>query len=82
VDNQQNIALRNGLIVQADRAVQQAAIELSLYHRNDSGHPLLARRSRMRPVPQPVEPTIDVYQQSLARASSSRLPRASTRSRR
>jgi outer membrane protein TolC len=72
VDNQQNIALRNGLIVQADRAVQQAAIELSLYHRNDSGHPLLARRSRMRPVPQPVEPTIDVYQQSLARASSAR----------
>jgi len=72
VDNQQNIALRNGLIVQADRAVQQASIELSLYHRNDSGHPLLARRSRMRPVPQPVEPTIDVYQQSLARASSAR----------
>jgi len=72
VDNQQNIALRNGLIVQADRAVQQAAIELSLYHRNDSGYPLLARRSRMRPVPQPVEPTIDVYQQSLARASSAR----------
>jgi len=72
VDNQQNIALRNGLIVQADRAMQQASIELSLYHRDEGGQPLLARRSRMRSVPAPVEPTIDVYQQSLARASASR----------
>ena len=72
VDNQQNIALRNGLIVQADRAMQQASIELSLYHRNESGQPLLARRSRMRPVPMPEEPTIDLYEQSLARASSAR----------
>ncbi len=72
VDNQQNIALRNGLIVQADRAMQQASIELSLYHRDDGGRPLLARSSRMRPVPMPVEPTIEIYEQSLARASASR----------
>jgi outer membrane protein TolC len=72
VDNQQNIALRNGLIVQADRAVQQSSIELSLYHRDEGGQPLLARRSRMRPVPAPVEPTIEVYEQSLARASAAR----------
>ena len=72
VDNQQNIALRNGLIVQADRAMQQASIELSLYHRDQSGQPLLARRSRMRPVPMPAEPTIELYEQSLARASASR----------
>jgi outer membrane protein, heavy metal efflux system len=72
VDNQQNIALRNGLIVQADRAMQQASIELSLYHRDDGGRPLLARRSRMRPVPMPAEPTIEIYEQSLARASASR----------
>lgn len=72
VDNQQNIALRNGLIVQADRAMQQASIELSLYHRDEGGQPLLARRSRMRPVPMPVEPTIELYEQSLARASSAR----------
>jgi outer membrane protein TolC len=72
VDNQQNIALRNGLIVQADRAMQQASIELSLYHRDNGGRPLLARRSRMRPVPMPAEPTIELYEQSLARASASR----------
>jgi outer membrane protein TolC len=72
VDNQQNIALRNGLIVQADRAVQQASIEMSLYHRDTSGRPLLARRSRMRPLPAPVEPTVETYEQSLARASAAR----------
>ena len=72
VDNQQNIALRNGLIVQADRAMQQASIELSLYHRDEGGQPLLARRSRMRPVPTPVEPTIELYERSLTRASAAR----------
>jgi outer membrane protein TolC len=39
IDNQQNIALRNGIVIQADRAVQQAAIDLSLYHRDPSGKP-------------------------------------------
>ena len=72
IDNQQNIALRNGLVVQADRAVQQAAIDLSLYHRDASGRPLLARRARMRPVPQPVKPSIELYQQALSRALGAR----------
>jgi outer membrane protein TolC len=72
VDNQQNIAFRNGLLVQTDRAVQQAAIELSLYHRDPSGRPLLARRSRMRRLPEPIKPTITLYQDSLARALGAR----------
>jgi outer membrane protein TolC len=72
VDNQQNIALRNSLLVQTDRAMQQAAIELSLYYRDSSGRPLLARRSRMRSLPQPVQPTIAVYEESLSRALGSR----------
>ena len=72
IDNQQNIALRNGIVIQADRAVQQAAIDLSLYHRDPSGRPLLAGRARMRPVPMPVKPTVELYQQSLARALGSR----------
>jgi outer membrane protein, heavy metal efflux system len=72
VDNQQNIALRNGIVIQADRAVQQAAIDLSLYHRDPSGKPLLAGRPRMQPVPLPVKPTIELYQQSLARAYGAR----------
>jgi len=72
IDNQQNIALRNGLVVQAERAMQQAAIDLSLYHRDPSGRPLLARRSRMRAVPEPVQPSVLLYQESLARAMASR----------
>jgi len=73
VDNQQNIALRNGIVIQADRAVQQAAIDLSLYHRDPSGRPLLAGRPRMRLVPTPVKPTIELYQQSLSRPEFQRL---------
>ncbi|MFM7248754.1 MAG: TolC family protein [Planctomycetaceae bacterium] len=72
VDNQQNIAFRNGILVQADRAVQQAAIDLSLYHRDPSGRPLLARRARMRPVPKPVPPPLSLYEEALARALRSR----------
>ncbi len=72
IDNQQNIALRNGIVIQADRAMQQAAIDLSLYHRDASGKPLLARRTRMRPVPMPVQPSVELYEQSLARAMGSR----------
>ena len=72
VDNQQNIALRNGMLVQADRAVQQTAIDLSLFHRDAAGRPLLARRVRMRPVPQPVQPTMAIYEQALARALGAR----------
>ncbi|MFM7205306.1 MAG: TolC family protein [Planctomycetaceae bacterium] len=72
VDNQQNIALRNGIVVQADRAVQQSTIELSLYHRDQGGRPLLARRRRMQPVPQPVRPTVALYEESLARAFGAR----------
>ena len=72
VDNQQNIAQRNGMLVQADRAIQQSAIDLSLFHRDASGRPLLARRVRMRPVPQPIRPTIAIYEQSLSRALGAR----------
>jgi cobalt-zinc-cadmium efflux system outer membrane protein len=72
VDNQQNIAQRNGFLVQADRGIQQSTIDLSLYHRDASGRPLLARRSRTRPLPKPVQPTMAIYEQSLARAFAAR----------
>ncbi|MFM8291049.1 MAG: TolC family protein, partial [Planctomycetia bacterium] len=72
VDNQQNIALRNGFLVQADRGVQQAAIELSLFHRDPTGRPLLARRNRMQPLPQPVQPAPAVFEQAVTRALRSR----------
>jgi outer membrane protein TolC len=72
VDNQKNIALRRGLLVQADREVQQTAIELSLFLRDSAGKPLLAARRRMRPMPEPVPPSVSVYEESLARALAAR----------
>lgn len=72
LDNQQNIALRQGLAVKADRAVQEAAIDLSLFFRDESGRPLLAGRRRMRPAPTPVQPTAAQFQESLSRALARR----------
>lgn len=58
VDNQQNIALRNGLLVQAQRAFQQATIELSLFLRDPAGCPTLAGPDRLPAFPAvlPVNP--------------------------
>lgn len=51
VDNQQNIALRNGVRVQAERAFQQAGIDLSLFLRDDAGNPTLAATDRLPSFP-------------------------------
>jgi outer membrane protein TolC len=58
VDNQQNIALRNGVLVQAQRAFQQATIELSLFLRDETGTPTLAGPGRLPDFPEatPVDP--------------------------
>jgi outer membrane protein, heavy metal efflux system len=57
IDNQQNIALRNGVLVQAQRGFQQATIDLSLFLRNESGSPTLAGTNRLPtfPVVQPID---------------------------
>ena len=47
VDNQQNIAFRNGLLVQSQRSFQQATIDLSLFLRDASGTPTLAGLERL-----------------------------------
>lgn len=52
IDNQQNIALRNGLLVQAQRGFQQAAIDLSLFLRDEAGIPTLAGSDRLPPFPE------------------------------
>ncbi len=58
VDNQQNIALRNGVVVQAERAFQQATIDLSLFLRDAAGGPTLAGADRLPAFPEvrPVDP--------------------------
>jgi len=57
IDNQQNIALRNGVLVQAQRGFQQAAIELSLFLRDGNGRPTLAGSDRLPGFPemQPID---------------------------
>ncbi len=57
IDNQQNIALRNGVLVQAQRGFQQSTIELSLFLRDGSGSPTLAGKERLPDFPEvpPVE---------------------------
>jgi len=72
IDNQQNIALRQAVVVQADRGVQQATIDLSMFFRDPAGKPLLAGRRRMKPFPEPIAPTPALFEQSLARALAAR----------
>jgi outer membrane protein TolC len=57
IDNQQNIALRNGVLVQAGRAFQQASIDLSLFLRDSTGTPTLAGVDRLPAFPdvQPID---------------------------
>jgi outer membrane protein, heavy metal efflux system len=59
IDNQQNIALRNGVLVQAQRGFQQATIDLSLFLRDGSGSPTLAGTDRLPGFPdvQPIDVT-------------------------
>lgn len=52
VDNQQNIARRNAVLVQAQRGFQQATIDLSLFLRDDAGTPTLAGLDRLPDFPQ------------------------------
>ena len=57
IDNQQNIALRNGVLVQAQRGFQQASIDLSLFLRDGHGRPTLAGPDRLPAFPdvQPID---------------------------
>lgn len=59
IDNQQNIALRNAVLVQAQRAFQQVTIDLSLFLRDGHGRPTLAGSDRLPAFPdvQPIDLT-------------------------
>ncbi|MFO0798529.1 MAG: TolC family protein [Gemmataceae bacterium] len=71
VDNQQNIALRNGLMVQAQRVFQQATIELSLFLRDQAGSPTLAGRDRLPEFPE-VQPVPTGFAEALRTALANR----------
>jgi len=72
IDNQQNIAMRSAALVQAQRAFQQAAIDLSLFHRNESGQPLLNSIERLPPFPDVVPADAASFDSDLAYAFEQR----------
>lgn len=72
VDNQQNIALRNGVLVQAQRGFQQATIELSLFLRDDQGRPTLAGADRLPAFPDAAAVASGAFDEALQQAFQNR----------
>ena len=68
IDNQQNIALRNGVLVQAQRGFQQATIDLSLFLRDEAGRPTLAGTERLLDFPEIVAIDLKAFDASLQTA--------------
>jgi len=68
IDNQQNIALRNGVLVQAQRGFQQATIDLSLFLRDGSGSPTLAGADRLPSFPEVQPIDLETFDASLQTA--------------
>lgn len=56
VDNRRLVVSRQTKLIDADRKFQQAAVELSLYLRNDLGAPLMPTADRLPSFPPPVAP--------------------------
>ncbi|MBA4187543.1 MAG: hypothetical protein C0467_05935 [Planctomycetaceae bacterium] len=72
IDNQQNIALRNGVLVQAQRGFQQATIDLSLFLRDDSGSPTLPGTDRLPSFPEVQPLDLKTFDASLQAAFEQR----------
>lgn len=71
VDNLRMIAERQGILVAAERRLQQAAFELSLYLRDDAGNPIVPAGERLPRDfihSEPAEPAVDRIQGSVAMA--------------
>lgn len=62
VDNRRLIVSRQAKLIEADRKFQQAAVELSLYLRDQFGSPVLPSAARLPPFPEPGEPLEDHYE--------------------
>jgi outer membrane protein TolC len=71
-DNRRAILQRHGQVVEAERAVQQAAIELSLFHRDQQGQPALAGTDRL---PDTFPPTESILEAKIAADAEAALER-------
>jgi outer membrane protein TolC len=73
VQNERLIASREAKVVEADRKLQQAAIKLSLYLRDDAGQPLLPSPALLpNALPEPEQPPVDNTAESITQAIQSR----------
>lgn len=72
IDNQQNIALREGTLISAQNSFQQSSIDLSLFLRNAGGVPLIAQLDRVPTFPPPDAPNADEFAQALEMALNQR----------
>lgn len=64
-DNQQTVAARQALLVVAQRALQRATVELSLFYRDAAGNPILVSDKRLpSSFPVPLIPRLDEYPQA------------------
>lgn len=62
VDNRRLIVSRQAKLIEADRKFQQAAVELSLYLRDEYGVPVLPSAARLPPFPKAREPLEEHYE--------------------
>lgn len=72
IDNQQNIAGRQALLVEAQLRFQQTTLELSLFLRNEIGEPLIAGPERLPAFPAMTKAEVSDFQASLESAYENR----------
>ncbi len=67
-DNQRAVLERRAAVVSAERALQNATFELSLFYRDDRGQPLMVDRARVPEFPQPLSVSPPQIESDLDRA--------------
>ena len=67
-DNQRAVLERRSAVVSAERELQNATFELSLFYRDDQGQPLMASRDRLPEFPEPTSVTPFQLEEDLLRA--------------
>jgi cobalt-zinc-cadmium efflux system outer membrane protein len=75
IDNRRSIAEREGRLIAAERALQQAAIALSLYYRDGEGHPIVPTAAQLPGTwlqTQPAQPRSELLKQDVETALTQR----------
>ena len=67
-DNQRLIVSRQAKLIDADRKFRQAAVELSLFNRDEAGQPVVVPASRLPEFPEPTPPDAEQFQADIEMA--------------